>query len=53
VPENHAYDATDLMEQLILDGRKVVAYPLVGYWLDIGKHEDYEKAQFDIKHIKL
>jgi dTDP-glucose pyrophosphorylase len=53
VPENHAYDATDLMEQLIRDGKKVVAYPLVGYWLDIGKHEDYEKAQFDIKHIKL
>lgn len=53
VPKNHAYNATDLMEQLIQEGKKVVAYPLVGYWLDIGKHEDFKKAQQDIKQIKL
>ena len=31
----------------------MVAYPLVGYWLDIGKHDDFEKAQQDIKQIKF
>lgn len=53
VPKNEAFNATDLMEQLIQEGKKVVAYPLLGYWLDIGKHEDYHKAQQDIKQIKF
>lgn len=53
IPKNQCFNATDLMEQLIQDGKKVGAYPLVGYWLDIGKHEDYKKAQEDIKHIKF
>lgn len=53
IPKNQCFNATDLMEQLIQDGKKVAAYPLVGYWLDIGKHEDYKKAQEDIKHIKF
>lgn len=53
VPKNQMYNATDLMEQLIQEGKKVVAYPLVGYWLDVGKHEDYQKAQNDIKQIKF
>jgi NDP-sugar pyrophosphorylase family protein len=51
VPVNQVYNATDLMEQLIKEGKKVVAYPLVGYWLDIGRPEDYAKAQEDIKYI--
>lgn len=53
IPKNQTFNATDLMEQLIQDGKKVVAYPLVGYWLDIGKHEDFAKAQQDIKQIKF
>lgn len=53
IPKDTVYNATDLMEQLIEEGKKVVAYPLVGYWLDIGKHEDFNKAQEDIKHIKI
>jgi dTDP-glucose pyrophosphorylase len=53
IPTNEFYNATDLMDQLIQNGNKVVAYPLMGYWLDIGKHEDYRKAQEDIKHIKF
>ena len=53
VPSNEHFNATDLMEQLIQEGKKVVAYPLVGYWLDIGKHEDYQKAQLDITQIKF
>ena len=53
VPKNETFNATDLMEKMIQEGKKVVAYPLVGYWLDIGKHEDYEKAQHDIKQLKF
>ncbi|WP_445715185.1 nucleotidyltransferase family protein [Flavobacterium sp.] len=53
VPKNQLFNATDLMEKLIQDNKNVVAYPLVGYWLDIGKHDDYDKAQHDIKQLKF
>jgi NDP-sugar pyrophosphorylase family protein len=41
------------MEELIKIGKKVISYPLEGYWLDVGKHEYYVKAQNDIKIIKF
>ncbi len=48
LPFEKHFNATDLMETLIKEGNKVISYPLAGYWLDIGRHEDYEKAQKDI-----
>ncbi|AMQ57526.1 nucleotidyltransferase family protein [Algoriphagus sanaruensis] len=53
LPKQNHFNATDLMEVLISERKKVVAYPLLGYWLDIGKHEDYQKAQIEINQIKL
>lgn len=53
LPKNSFYNATDLMELLLSKGMKVNSYPLRGYWLDIGKPEDYKKAQEDIHHIKF
>ena len=53
IPKGRHFNATDLMEKLIKENRKVVSYPLVGYWLDVGKHEDFEKAQNDINTIKF
>ena len=53
IPKNTLYNTTDLMERLIKEGKKVVSYPMSGYWLDIGKQEDYEKAQKDIQQIKF
>lgn len=48
------YNATDLMDQIILEkDENLVHYPLLSYWLDIGKHQDFIKAQEDIKHIGL
>ena len=47
------YDATDFMQSLINEQRNVQTYPLLEYWLDIGKHDDYKKAQEAIKHMKL
>ena len=53
IPSNTFYNATDLMEHLIANKRKVINYPIVQYWLDIGKPEDFLKAQEDIKHIRF
>lgn len=53
IPDNTFFNATDLMEELIKNDFKVISVPFSGYWLDVGKHEDFEKAQEDIKYIKL
>jgi len=52
IPKNTFYNATDLIEAAIKQGYKVVDNPLTGYWIDIGKHEEYRKAQEIMKHIK-
>ncbi len=51
VPENGVYNATDFMEDVMTKGFNLLHYPIRGYWLDIGKHVDFEKAQKDIAHI--
>lgn len=53
IPENEFFNATDLMERIIKENKKVISYPLAGYWLDVGKHEDFKKAQEDISKIKF
>ena len=53
VPKNTFYNATDLMESVIADGGKLISYPIRQYWLDIGRPEDFEQAQNDIKHFNL
>ena len=53
IPKNTFFNTTDLMEILIKEKCKLISYPFSGYWLDIGKHDDFEKAQFDIKNLLL
>jgi dTDP-glucose pyrophosphorylase len=51
---NEFFDATDLMNSVINENQNaLVHYPLLCYWLDIGKPQDYIKAQEDIKHINF
>jgi dTDP-glucose pyrophosphorylase len=51
IPANLFFNATDLMQQLLEENKKVFSYSFAGYWLDIGKHDDFIKAQEDIKNI--
>ena len=53
IPENSFFNSTDLIETLIANEYKVVSYPFSGYWLDVGKHEDYNKAQEDINNFNF
>lgn len=52
MPKNTFYNATDLMNDAVAAGKTVIRYPITGYWLDIGSHEEYKKANELIKHIK-
>ena len=51
IPKNKFFNATDLIDKLISKKLKVISLPFSGYWLDIGKHEDFQKAQRDIHNI--
>lgn len=51
IPKNEFYDITDLMEDLVSKGGKLVFNPILGYWIDIGKPVDYKQAQEFVKHI--
>ena len=48
VPAGRHYDMTDLIHDLVTDGSKVVGFPIQGSWTDIGRQEDYERAQIEI-----
>ena len=49
IPAGRRFDMTDLIAELSARGRPVVAFPIVEYWLDIGRPEDYLRAQQDIQ----
>ncbi len=51
IPRGEFFDITDLMENLVNDGGKLVYDPILGYWIDIGKPVDYKQAQEFVKHI--
>jgi NDP-sugar pyrophosphorylase family protein len=53
IPDNMAFDATHFMEVVIANNKKLSSYPILGYWLDIGRIEDFYKAQEDIKHLNF
>lgn len=53
IPEGRPFDMTDLIQELLRTGAKVVSFPILEYWLDIGKHEDYNQAQADARNGKF
>ena len=52
IPEGEPFDVPDLVLKLIEDGQPVGSYLYEGYWLDIGRHEDYERAIADFERIE-
>jgi len=50
IPNGQRFDMTDLIQRLLEEKLPVVSFPIVEYWLDIGRPEDYERAQEDIKN---
>jgi dTDP-glucose pyrophosphorylase len=52
IPDAGRYDMTDLISRLLEAGETVVGYPVMEYWLDIGKHDDFQKAQEDVSQVR-
>lgn len=51
IPEDTFFNATDLVEKLIAEGKTVIRYPLNGTWIDIGNPQEYQKANDLVKHL--
>ena len=49
IPDDTVFDATDLIEMLVADGRKVIYHPINGTWLDVGSPDDFRHAQELVK----
>ncbi|WP_068547299.1 nucleotidyltransferase family protein [Thalassotalea crassostreae] len=50
---NQIIDLPTLLEQQIDNDKNVFLYPLHEYWLDIGRMDDFKKAQVDIETLGL
>ncbi|MDZ4724238.1 MAG: nucleotidyltransferase family protein [candidate division Zixibacteria bacterium] len=48
IPAGKPYGFDTLMTDMLLDGGKICAYSYTGYWLDVGRPDDYQKAHQDI-----
>lgn len=53
IPNDTFFNATDLIEKLIGEGKKVIRFPLNGTWIDIGNPQEYQKANELVKHLEL
>jgi dTDP-glucose pyrophosphorylase/CBS domain-containing protein len=48
IPEGVHFDMTDLIRALVDEDRTVASFPIIEYWLDIGRPEDYQRAQDEL-----
>ena len=53
IPLNKKFSFDDLILEMLKKGQSIKVYPYKGYWLDIGRPDDYEKANSDIEKINL
>ncbi|WP_457564271.1 nucleotidyltransferase family protein [Caminibacter sp.] len=51
IPKNQFYDMPTLFEKLIKEKKTTISFPIREYWLDIGRIEEFEKAQNEYKRI--
>lgn len=51
IPEQQYFDMTTLFEQLIANNMKSAVFPIREYWIDIGYHGDYERANHDYGEV--
>ena len=51
IPDNSFYDMPTLFEKLIGMDKNTISFPLREYWLDIGRMEEYEKANREYSEV--
>jgi dTDP-glucose pyrophosphorylase len=51
IPSSGKYDMTQLIDNLLLQDHVVSSFPVHEYWLDVGKHDDFQKAALEYEKI--
>jgi NDP-sugar pyrophosphorylase family protein len=51
IPKGQRLDLPDLVRQLVAAGEVINCYPYNGYWLDIGRPDDYAQAAEDFEKL--
>lgn len=51
IPKNSVADMPSLFKRVARAGLKTAVFPIREYWLDIGHHEDLERANSDIREL--
>ena len=51
IPKNEFYDMPTLFEKLIKLSKNVISFPIREYWLDIGRMEEYQRANEEYKEV--
>jgi dTDP-glucose pyrophosphorylase len=53
IPKNSFFNITTLFEKLLQLKKKITVFPILEYWLDIGRISDYERANGEyLKHFE-
>ena len=52
IPEGQCFDMPQLLQRLLRDQRRVVSFPVLEYWVDIGQPPDYAFAQEMMRHAR-
>ena len=51
IPQDEFYDMPTLFEKLIRLSKDVISFPIREYWLDIGRMEEYQRANEEYKEV--
>jgi NDP-sugar pyrophosphorylase family protein len=52
IPYGQYLDFPDLVQRLLAAGEKVVGFPFDGYWQDLGRPDDYERAAGEFERMR-
>jgi len=52
IPKDEYLDFPDLVKHLLDAGEKVSSYQFNGYWQDLGRPDDYERASLDFEEMR-
>ena len=52
VPDGCAFGFDELMLRCVAEGADIRAYPFDGYWLDIGRPDDFDRANRDFEALR-
>jgi NDP-sugar pyrophosphorylase family protein len=53
IPDGLHFDMTDLIGALLKEGRRVLSFPIIEYWNDVGRLADYLQAQEDVHNGRI